>query len=58
VTGWARKALGLDDASAAEYVLRLCGTTDQPRPDKHLGELVGSTCSLCFDFVKEVTPQG
>ena len=42
----------------AEYVLRLCGTNDQPRPDKHLGELVGSTCSLCFDFVKEVTPQG
>ncbi len=58
VTRWARKALRLDDAAAAEYVLRLCGTNDQPRPDKHLGELVSSTCSLCFDFVKEVTPQG
>ena len=40
VTRWARKALRLDDAAAAEYVLRLCGTNDQPRPDKHLGELV------------------
>lgn len=58
VTRWARKKLHLDDAAAAEYVLRLCGTTDQPRLDKHLGELVGSTCSLCLDFVKEVTPQG
>jgi hypothetical protein len=58
VTRWARKKLKLDDAAAAEYVLRLCGTNDQPRADKHLGELVGATCSLCFDFVKEVTPQG
>ena len=37
---------------------RLVVSPAQPRPDKHLGELVGSTCSLCFDFVKEVTPQG
>ena len=58
VTRWARKKLKLDEAAAAEYVLRLCGTNDQPRPDRHLGELVDRTCSLCFDLVKEVTPQG
>lgn len=59
VTRWARRVLHLDPAAAAEYVLRLCGSTEQPRPDKHLGELVhGATCSLCFDLVKEVTPQG
>lgn len=59
VTRWARKVLHLDPAAAAEYVLRLCGSTEQPRQDKHLGDLVsGAICSLCFDLVKEVTPQG
>jgi hypothetical protein len=58
-TQWARKKFHLDPAAAAEYVLELCGTTDKPRPDKHLGELVKpGTCSICFDLVKEVTPQG
>ncbi len=56
---WARKKFRLDPAAAADYVLEICGTTDKPRPDKHLGELVkAGTCSLCFDLVKEVTPQG
>ncbi len=59
VTQWARRKFRLDPAAAAEYVLQLCGTTKQPRPDVHLGELVTApTCSLCFDLVKEVTPQG
>lgn len=58
-TAWARRKFHLDPATAGEYVLQLCGTTDQPRPDKHLGELAkGHDCSLCFDLVKEVTPQG
>lgn len=58
-TAWARKKFLLDPASAAEYVLQLCNSTDQPRADKHLGELVSAAlCSLCFDLVKEVTPQG
>lgn len=56
---WARRKFHLDPATAAEYVLQLCGTTDQPRPDKHLGELAKHhDCALCFDLVKEVTPQG
>jgi hypothetical protein len=59
VTRWARRKFRLDPVAAADYVLQLCGTSNQPRSNQHLGELVdGSTCSLCFDFVKEVTPQG
>lgn len=58
VTEWARRKFKLDPASAAEYVLQICGTTEQPRSDVHLGELVKSECALCFDLVKEVTPQG
>lgn len=58
-TQWARRKFHLDSAAAAEYVLRLCGSTTEPRSDEHLGELVAATtCSICFDLVKEVTPQG
>ena len=59
VTRWARRKFHLDPAAAAEYVLELCGTDEQPRSDRHLGELVhGTKCAVCFDLVKEVTPQG
>ena len=58
VTTWACRKLRLDDAAAADCVLRICGTSEQPRPDKYLGELVQKGCSLCFDLVKELTPQG
>jgi hypothetical protein len=59
VTQWARNKFDLDPAAAAEYVLRLCNSIEQPRPDKHLGELVEAPgCSICFDLVNEVTPQG
>jgi hypothetical protein len=59
VTQWARRKFRLDAAAAAEYVLQICGTTEQPRSDVHLGELAAAPkCSLCFDLVKEVTPQG
>ena len=59
VTQWARRKFHLDAAAASEYVLRLCNSTEQPRSDKHLGELVAPpTCFICFDLVAEVTPQG
>lgn len=58
VTKWARRKFRIDAAVASEYVLQLCGTTEVPRSDVHLGELVKKTCALCFDLVKEVTPQG
>lgn len=58
VTRWARRKLRLDPAAAAEYVLQICKTNERPRPHQHLGELVEGTCALCFDLVKEITPQG
>lgn len=59
VTAWARRKFKLDDAAAAEFVLEICGTTTQPRSDEHLGEVVpDETCSVCFNLVKEITPQG
>lgn len=59
VTQWAKKKLKLDDASAADLVLQKCGTVEQPRPNQHLGEVGDSgNCEVCFDLVKEVTPQG
>lgn len=59
VTEWARKKFHLDPAGATEYVLQLCQSTEQPRADKHLGELVTApACAICFDLVREVTPQG
>lgn len=58
-TAWARKKFRIDPATAHDYVLRVCQSMKQPRPDEHLGELVTAPhCSLCFDLVKEVTPQG
>lgn len=58
-TAWARKKFHPDPAAAADYVLQLCKSAEQPRADLHLGELVKAPhCSLCFDLVKEVTPQG
>jgi len=58
-TEWARRKFRLDPSSAAEYVLQLCNSSEQPRGDVHLGELVKApNCGLCFDLVKEVTPQG
>jgi hypothetical protein len=59
VTQWARRKFHLDPAAAAEYVLQLCNSTKQPRSTEHLGELVEPPkCSICFDLVKEITPQG
>ena len=59
VTEWARKKFRLDPVAAAEYVLQSCQSTERPRQDKHLGELVAAPkCAICFDLVKEVTPQG
>ena len=58
VTLWAKRKLRLDAAAADDYVLQLCGSTERPRADKHLGELVQDKCALCFDIVREITPQG
>jgi hypothetical protein len=59
VTAWARKKFKLDPVAASEYRLQICTTTNTPRDDVHLGELVEAPkCAICFDLVKEITPQG
>ena len=59
VTQWAKKKFHLDPDASTDYVLEICGTTDKPRGDKHLGELVKhGTCNLCFTIVTEINPQG
>lgn len=59
VTQWSRKKFHLEPAAAAEYVLQVCNSRTNPRPDQYLGELVHAPgCSICFDLVKEITPQG
>ena len=59
VTAWALKKLPkLLPSSASEYVLQVCDTTKQSRADEHLGEVVKRGESICFNLVKEVTPQG
>jgi hypothetical protein len=59
VSQWTRKKFHLDPAAAAEYLLQFCNSTKQPRSAEHLGELVEPPkCSVCFDLVKEITPQG
>ncbi len=58
-TRWARMNLRMDGAAESEFVLRLSGTGEQPRPNQHLGELVqDGECELYFEVVKEMTPQG
>ena len=58
-TQWSRMNLRLDSAAASEFVLQLSGTSEQPRPSQHLGELVkDGECTLSFELVKEMTPQG
>lgn len=59
VTRWAKRKFHLDPAASTDYVLEICGTTDKPRADKHVGELVKEgTCNLCFTIVTEINPQG
>ena len=58
-TRWTRDNLRLDAAAASEFVLKLSGTQEPPRPSEHLGELVkDGECKLYFELVKEMTPQG
>lgn len=59
VTKWAKRKFKLSDSAAADWVLQIYNTTERPRPNEHLGELIRTPeCRICFDLVKEVTPQG
>jgi hypothetical protein len=55
-TEWAKRKFKLTDTDAQHYVLQIHDSTQQPRPDEHLGELVhGHDCELCFDVVPDQT---
>lgn len=45
------KEIKMSAVDATEHVLQLCGSTDRPTPDTHIGSLVCGCCSLCFDLV-------
>lgn len=56
-TKWAKAKFKIDQSS--DFVLQITGTTVIPRQNEHLGDLVkDDTCSLNFELVTEVTPQG
>lgn len=59
VRRWALNAFGLSGQAASDFVLQLCDSDKRPRLNQHLSELTQvGTCSICFDLVKEITPQG
>lgn len=59
VLKWVRHAFHLTDADADNFVLQLCGTTERPRMDQHLGDLVHRhCCEVCFDLVAEHKIEG
>jgi hypothetical protein len=45
------KKIDMSKVDATEHVLQLCGTTDRPEPDTHIGSLVCGCCEVCFDLV-------
>lgn len=59
VATWAVQEFHLPEADAAEHVLQVTGTTDQPNEDVHIGSLVHSpSCSLSFDLIPKTRIQG
>jgi len=61
VMEWAvsKRGFNLTDVDATEHALQVCGTTDRPDEDIHIGTLVQvSTCGLCFDLVAKQRVEG
>jgi hypothetical protein len=56
---WAQKIFGLTGPAAGDFVLQPCGSDVDAGLQQRLAEFIrDQTCSVCFDFSKEVTPQG
>ena len=51
VKRWFVEKIHMSPVDATEHALQICGTTDRPEPDHHIGSLVSGTCSLCFNLV-------
>ena len=56
---WAQKSFGLIGPAAGDFVLQPCGSDIDAGLQQGLAEFIrDDTCSVCFDFSKELTPQG
>ena len=59
VKRWAAAKLGIPKEDAAELILQIAGTQEQPDVDVHIGTLVACpACSLAFDLVPSTRIQG
>lgn len=59
VKQWADHAFHLSEMDAADHVLQVTGTTNQPAEDTHVGTLVHPPhCSISFDLVPKSRVQG
>lgn len=59
VHDWAAKAFGLSRRDAAEHVLQLQNSSEQPDSDIHIGTLAAEgTCSIAFDLVPRKRVEG
>ena len=56
---WAAKELGISKEDAAELILQIAGTKDQPDVDVHIGTLAACpACAIAFDLVPNPRIQG
>lgn len=56
---WAAKELGIPKEDAAELILQIAGTQEQPDVDVHIGTLAACpACAIAFDLVPNPRIQG
>jgi hypothetical protein len=59
VKRWAAKELGIPKEDAAELILQIAGTQEQPDADVHIGTLAACpACAVAFDLVPSTRIQG
>lgn len=59
VKNWAAKELGIPKEDAAELILQIAGTKDQPDVDVHIGTLAACpACAIALDLVPNPRIQG
>jgi hypothetical protein len=61
VKKWAvsKRGFSLSDVDATEHLLQVCGSTNRPDEDVHIGTLVQApACVVCFDLVPKQRVEG
>lgn len=54
-----KKGFELSEVDAADLLLQICGSSERPDEDAHIGSLVEVPgCSLCFDLVPKSRVEG